>query len=110
MAISKALLLSCNNDLELKQTKNDFDDFIKTYNNLDELKLFFQTPLLNPLRKKQILLEILNKIKLCENFSNFLITLANNGKLFLLKKIFSELNFKIATDASLNLSKFKKIL
>ena len=60
---AKALLLTCNNDLDLKQTKNDFDDFIKTYNNLDELKLFFQTPLLNPLRKKQILLEILNKMK-----------------------------------------------
>ena len=89
---AKALLLSCNNDSDLKQTKNDFDDFIKTYNKLDELKLFFQTPLLNPLRKKQILLKILNKIKLCENFSNFLITLANNGKLFLLKKIFSEFN------------------
>ena len=83
---AKALLLSCNNDLDLKKTKNDFDDFIKTYNKVDELKLFFQTPLLNPLRKKQILLEILNKTKLCENFSNFLITLANNGKLFLLKK------------------------
>ena len=68
---AKALLLSCNNDLDLKQTKNDFDDFIKTYNKVDELKLFFQTPLLNPLRKKQILLAILNKTKLCENFSNF---------------------------------------
>ena len=68
---AKALLLSCNNDLELKQTKNDFDDFIKTYSKLDELKLFFQTPLLNPFRKKQILLKILNKIKLCENFSLF---------------------------------------
>ena len=89
---AKALLLTCNNDLDLKQTKNDFDDFIKTYSKLDELKLFFQTPLLNPFRKKQILLKILNKIKLCENFSNFLITLANNGKLFLLKKIFSEFN------------------
>ena len=89
---AKALLLSCNNDLDLKKTKNDFDDFIKTYNKVNELKLFFQTPLLNPLRKKQILLAILNKTKLCENFSNFLITLANNGKLFLLKKIFSEFN------------------
>ena len=89
---ARALLLICNNDLDLKQTKNDFDDFIKTYSKSDELKLFFQTPLLNPFRKKQILLKILNKIKLCENFSNFLITLANNGKLFLLKKIFSEFN------------------
>ena len=89
---AKALLLACNNDLDLKQTKNDFDDFMKTYSKLDELKLFFHTPLLNPFRKKQILLKVLNKIKLCENFSNFLITLANNGKLFLLKKIFSEFN------------------
>ena len=90
---AKALLLSCsNNDLDLKQTKNDFDDFIKTYNKVDELKLFFQTPLLNPLRKKQILLEILKKVKFCEIFSNFLITLANNGKLFLLKEVFSEFN------------------
>ena len=90
---AKALLLSCNNnDSDLKKTKSDFDDFIKTYNKLNEVKLFFQTPLINPLRKKKILLEILKKIKLCENFSNFLITLANNGKLFLLKKIFIEFN------------------
>ena len=52
---AKALLLSCNNDSDLKKTKNDFDDFIKTYNKLDELKLFFQTPLINPLRKKKYL-------------------------------------------------------
>ena len=89
---AKALMLSCNNDSDLKKTKSNFDDFIKTYNQLNELKLFFQTPLINPLRKKQILVEILKKIKLCENFSNFLITLANNGKLFLLKKIFIEFN------------------
>ena len=90
---AKALLLSCNNnESELKKTKSDFDDFIKTFGKLNELKFFFQTPLINPLRKKQILLKILNKIKLCENFSNFLVTLANNGKLFLLTKIFSEFN------------------
>ena len=71
---AKALMLSCNNDSDLKKTKSDFDDFIKTYNKLDELKLFFQTPLINPLRKKQILVEILKKIRLCENFSNFLIS------------------------------------
>ena len=80
---AKALFLSCNNNnSDIIQTKSDFDDFIKMYNKMDELKLYFQTPLLNPFRKKQILLKILNKIKLCENFSNFLITLANNGKLF----------------------------
>ena len=90
---AKALLLSCNNnESELKKTKSDFDDFIITFEKLNELKLFFHTPLINPLRKKQILLKILNKIKLCENFSNFLVTLANNGKLFLLTKIFSEFN------------------
>ncbi len=90
---AKALILSCNNnESELRKTKSDFDDFIKTYNKLDELKLFFQTPLINPLRKKLILLEILKKINMCENFSNFLIILANNGKLFLLKKIFNEFN------------------
>ena len=90
---AKALLLSCNNnDSDLKKIKSDFDDFIKTYINLNEVRLFFQTPLINPLRKKKILLEILKKIKLCENFSNFLITLASNGKLFLLKKIFVEFN------------------
>jgi len=90
---AKALLLSCNNnDSDLKKTKNDFDDFIKTYDKLIELKLFFQTPLINPLKKKKILLEILKKTNLCENFSNFLITLANNGKLFLLKKISDEFN------------------
>ena len=90
---AKALLLSCNNnDSDLKKTKNDFDEFIKTYDKLIELKLFFQTPLINPLKKKKILFEILKKTNLCENFSNFLITLANNGKLFLLKKISDEFN------------------
>ena len=58
---AKALLLTCNNDLDLKQTKNDFDDFIKTYNNLDELKLFFQTPLINPLKKKKNTIRNLKK-------------------------------------------------
>ena len=106
---AKALLLSCNNDLDLKKTKNDFDDFIKTYNKVDELKLFFQTPLLNPLRKKQILLAILNKTKLCENFSNFLITLANNGKLFLLKKIFSEFNNLLDEKNGVGLSKSRSL-
>ncbi len=90
---AKALLLSCNsNDSKVKKVSNDFDDFIKTYNKLNELKLFFQTPLINPLKKKKILFEILKKINLCENFSNFLITLANNGKLFLLKNVFIEFN------------------
>ena len=90
---AKALLLSCNNNNSvIVKTKSDFNDFIKMHNKMDELKLFFQTPLINPLKKKKILLEILKKTNLCENFSNFLITLANNGKLFLLKKIFSEFN------------------
>ncbi len=90
---AKALILSCsNNNLDLKKTKSDFDNFIKIYDKLDELKLFFQTPLINPLKKKKILSEILKKIDLCENFSNFLATLANNGKLFLLKIIFIEFN------------------
>ncbi len=90
---AKALLLSCNsNDSDIKKTKSNFDDFIKMYNKLDELKLFFQTPLINPIKKKKIILEILKKTNLCENFSSFLVTLANNGKLFLLKKIFIEFN------------------
>ena len=90
---AKALFLSCNNsNSDIIKTKNDFDDFIKTYNKVNELKLFFQTPLINPLKKKKILLEILKKTKLCENFSSFLTTLANNGKLFLLKNIFIEFN------------------
>ena len=49
---AKALLLSCNNDSDLKQTKNDFDDFIKTYNKLDELKLFFPNTFIKPIKKK----------------------------------------------------------
>ena len=89
---AKALLLSCNNRSDVQIAKKDFDDFIKTFNKLEELKFFFQTPLINPIKKKKILIEILNKIKLCEIFSNFLITLANNGKLFLLKNIFIEFN------------------
>tara|TARA_A100001011_G_C14306191_1_gene843245 strand:+ start:801 stop:1358 length:558 start_codon:yes stop_codon:yes gene_type:complete len=89
---AKALLLSCNNSSDVQKAKKDFDDFIKTFNKLEELKFFFQTPLINPIKKKKILIEILNKIKLCEIFSNFLITLANNGKLFLLKNIFIEFN------------------
>ena len=51
---AKALLLSCNNnDSDVKKTKSNFDDFIKMYNKLDELKLFFQTPLINPTKKKK---------------------------------------------------------
>ncbi len=85
--------MSCNNnDSDVEKTKSNFDDFIKLYDKLHELKLFFQTPLINPIKKKKILLEILKKTELCENFSSFLITLANNGKLSLLKKIFIEFN------------------
>ena len=51
---ARALLLSCNNNnSDIIKTKSDFDDFIKMYNKIDELKLFFQTPLINPLKKKK---------------------------------------------------------
>ena len=43
---AKALLLSCNNNnSDIIKTKSDFDDFIKMYNKMEELKFFFQTPL-----------------------------------------------------------------
>ena len=49
---AKALMLSCNNDSDLKKTKSDFDDFIKTYNKLNELKLFFSNTFNKPIKKK----------------------------------------------------------
>ena len=59
---AKALLLSCNNNnSDIMKTKSDFDDFMKMYNKMDELKLFFQTPLINPLKKKKNIIRNLKK-------------------------------------------------
>ena len=50
----KALLLSCNNDdSDLKKTKNDFDQFIKTYDKLNELKFFFSNTFNKPVKEKK---------------------------------------------------------
>ena len=68
---AKALLLSCNNRSDVQIAKKDFDDFIKTFNKLEELKFFFQTPLINPIKKKKNTNRDFKQNKIMRNFFKF---------------------------------------
>ena len=51
---------------------------------------FILSPLIKTQKKKQLLIKILNKINLCDEFISFFKIVANHGKLFLIEKIYSE--------------------
>ena len=90
---AKALFLASDKgDTSVLETKKSFNDFIKIFEEIKELKSFFKSPLINPLKKSEIVKKLITNTNFSENFSNFLITLANNGKLYLVEKIHSEFN------------------
>ena len=62
---AKALFLVSNSDkLNTLETRKSFDEFIKLFNSLSELRFFFKSPLTNPGKKKNI-----NKKSTCKNKS-----------------------------------------
>ena len=87
---AKALQLISVNESDKNSLKKEFDTFIDSYNNLDEIRVFFNSPLINPLKRTEILNKVLSSTNLSKSFSNFLITLAKNSKLFLIIKIHNE--------------------
>ena len=90
---AKALFLVSDSDKSnTLETRKSFDEFIQLFNTLSELRFFFKSPLTNPGKKKLLIKKVLAKTNLSENFSNFLVTLASNGKLFLIEKIYKEFN------------------
>ncbi|MBS91723.1 MAG: ATP synthase F1 subunit delta [Rickettsiales bacterium] len=85
---AKAVILASANDKKkINKIKDDFESLIKLLKQMKELESFIETPLLNSKKKKMILKKIFVKCKFSQDFENFLITLTNHGKLFLIKKI-----------------------
>ena len=90
---AKALFLASDKtNASVLETKKSFNDFIKVFEEIEELRSFFKSPLINPVKKSEIVKKLIVKTNFSENFSNFLITLANNGKLNLIEKIHTEFN------------------
>ncbi len=88
---AKAIILASSNDKEkIKILKDNFESFSQTIREVEELRNFIGSPLTNSKKKILILKKIFKKFKLSQDFENFLITLTNHGKLFLIKKIHSE--------------------
>ena len=65
-----------------KLVNSNFTEFISLYKKTDALKVFFQSPLIGPKKRLEILEKILSKMNFCLTFSNFFNTLAKNSKLF----------------------------
>lgn len=87
---AKALQLISVNESDKNSLKKEFDSFIDSYKNLNEMRVFFNSPLINPMKRTEVINKVLSSTNLSESFSNFLITLAKNGKLFLIVKIHNE--------------------
>ena len=88
---AKALFLASNKiESDILDNKDCFSKFIKICNEVSELKKILESPLINPTKKRKIIEKILSQFNFSKNFSSFLITLANNRKLFLVEKIFIE--------------------
>lgn len=86
---AKALLLSVKPS-DKKLVNSNFTEFISLYKKTDTLRVFFQSPLVGPKKRLEILEKILLKMNFCLTFSNFFNTLAKNSKLFLIEKIYDE--------------------
>ena len=86
---AKALLL-CVEPSDKKLVNSNFTEFISLYKKTDTLRVFFQSPLVGPKKRLEILEKILLKMNFCLTFSNFFNTLAKNSKLFLIEKIYDE--------------------
>ena len=88
---AKALMLSSeDNDSLISNFKNDYEKLLSLYEKNLSFRNFILTPLIKTQKKKDLLIKILNKINLCEEFISFFKIVANHGKLFLIEKIYSE--------------------
>ncbi len=88
---AKALILSSEDkDSSISNFKNDYEKLLSLYEKDLSFRNFILTPLIKKQKKKDILIKILNKINLCEEFISFFKIVANHGKLFLIEKIYSE--------------------
>ena len=88
---AKAVILACNKEKEKVRTiKDNFESFLKLIEEVGELRVFIESPLTNSKKKILILKKIFKKLKLSQDFENFLLTLTNHGKLFLINKIHNE--------------------
>ncbi len=86
---AKALTLSVKPS-DKKLVNSNFTEFISLFKKSDALKVFFQSPLISPKKRLEILEKILKEMNFCLTFSNFFNTLAKNNKLFLIEKIYDE--------------------
>ena len=88
---AKALMLSSeDNDSLISNFKNDYEKLLSLYEKNLSFRNFILTPLIKTQKKKDLLIKILNKINLCDEFISFFKIVANHGKLFLIEKIYSE--------------------
>ena len=85
---AKAIILASGNEKrKVTMIKDDFESFSALIQKISELRSFIDSPLTNSKNKVLILKKIFKKLKLSKDFENFLITLTNHGKLFLVNKI-----------------------
>ena len=88
---AKAIQLAVNHEKKKIETiKTDFENFSVSIKKISELNTFLQTPLINSKDKSKILRGLFKKLNFSNDFENFLITLTNHGKLFLVNKVYEE--------------------
>ena len=94
---AKALMLSSENSSSMiKSFRIDYDKLLSLYIESKDFKNFILTPLVKKNEKQKILIKILKKMKLSQEFINFFKIVAAHGKLFLIEKIYNE--FKKSLD------------
>ncbi len=94
---AKALMLSSEGrSLTITNFQNDYDKLLSLYEKSNEFKSFILSPLIKKNLKKNVLIKILKKMNLSNEFLNFFKIVANHGKLFLLERIYKE--FKKSLD------------
>ena len=80
---AKALMLSSEDkDSLISNFKNDYEKLLSLYEKNLSFRNFILTPLIKKQKKKDILIKILNKINLCDEFISFFKIVANHGKTF----------------------------
>ena len=88
---AKALMLSSENSSSMiKSFRIDYDKLLSLYIESKDFKNFILTPLVKKNEKQKILIKILKKMKLSQEFINFFKIVAAHGKLFLIEKIYNE--------------------
>ena len=69
---AKALMLSSeDNDSLISNFKNDYEKLLSLYEKNLSFRNFILTPLIKTQKKKDLLIKILNKINLCEEYRTF---------------------------------------